>query len=217
MEYRSNDWWHPVGVQIVIAHWVPGFGEYASPPATLCATVGGNRVDNVSPRPHFPYVVHTIQPMKKRFTRIVFLLLFSVLLAGCKNHVKTEGKVVFEDDQTPLTCGVVILQNDTFQAKGEIQQDGTFKVGSFNKNDGLPPGSYRVYLSGAVSEPKTETYTEVDPAKMALRPPSVSRPNESVPLIDSKYNRADTSGITYDTKDGPILNITVQRPKKSEK
>jgi len=45
-----------------------------------------------------------------------------------------------------------------------------------------------------------------------LLPRPAARPSEPVPLIDAKYNRAETSGITYNTKDGPTLNITVQRP-----
>jgi len=141
------------------------------------------------------------------------LFLFPLLLAGCNGYVRTEGKVIFEDDQSPLTRGVVILQTDTHQAKGEIQPDGTFTVGSFKKNDGLPSGNYRVYLSGTVSEPETGTYTEVDPEKMALLPRHpASGPREPLPLIDTKYNRVETSGISYNTKDGPTLNITVQRP-----
>ena len=37
----------------------------------------------------------------------------------------------------------------TFQAKGDINPDGTFTMGSYSATDGLPPGTYTVAIIGA--------------------------------------------------------------------
>lgn len=140
---------------------------------------------------------------------LLFAATFSA--AGCSNYVKTHGMVVFSDDNTPLTQGTVILLSDTYQAKGEIRADGTFTIGSRKKADGLPPGAYRVCFSGTNVLTHTEGNMPSEeerhrPIRDADRPKIVIRP-----LIDLKYLSEKTSGIVYDTKTGPRLDIVVDR------
>lgn len=107
------------------------------------------------------------------------LLFVLLLLSGCGNNVKLRGKVTFADD-TPLTVGTVCFQNGAFLARGFLQPDGSYVVGSLTEVDGLPPGSYRVYIAGAqrvIGEDKDELPIY-----------------ES--LIDEKYARPETSGLT---------------------
>jgi len=85
----------------------------------------------------------------KRFAVLIFVLLFA---AGCGNqNVQLRGTVTFEDG-TPLTMGAVIFSTETFMAGGSIDSEGRFVMGSYGMSDGLPPGTYKVYIAGAVEE-----------------------------------------------------------------
>ena len=78
------------------------------------------------------------------------LFLCVLVLSGCHSkHVQFGGKVVFDDDDEPLTTGVVVFTTETFQAEGPLMNDGTYRLGSLSPRDGLPPGTYTVFISGA--------------------------------------------------------------------
>ena len=88
-----------------------------------------------------------------RYHSIVILLL--LFLAGCgRGHVQLSGTVVFADDGSPVTKGSVIFSTPTFQARGDLDDQGRFTMGSFGQRDGFPPGTYQVGVAGAiVSDP----------------------------------------------------------------
>jgi len=122
--------------------------------------------------------------MKKGYSVYCFLLsiLFFCVL-GCGNgQVGLSGKVTFSDDDTPLTVGMVNFSTSTFLAKGPIQADGTYTLGSISEKDGLPPGQYRVYITGA---------------SKAVVPEKGGMPT-MVPIIDQKFTTAKGSGIEVD-------------------
>jgi len=79
--------------------------------------------------------------MAPKITAIITsLFLFSLLMAvGC-GQPKVNGRVVFSDDQSPVTYGVVFFHGDHGIARGFIQPDGKFTVESLGGNDGLPAG-----------------------------------------------------------------------------
>ena len=77
------------------------------------------------------------------------LVLSLLLLIGCGGNVTVTGKVVFSDDGSPLTVGTVCFASNGSLARGDIQPDGTFTVGTLGERDGLPPGTYSVYILGA--------------------------------------------------------------------
>jgi hypothetical protein len=110
----------------------------------------------------------------------VMLLLF----AGCGNKVGLRGKVTFSDDGKPLHIGTVCFETDTYLARGTLQPNGTYVVGSISDRDGLPPGIYRVFIDGAEKE--------------------IGRDGGGVPimepLIDTKFASGSTSGLS--------LNVT---------
>lgn len=85
--------------------------------------------------------------MSDRIRLVMPAILFCVL-AGCSDNIKFSGKVTYEDG-TPLTVGTVIFTTPTFQADGEIQPDGSYRLGSLSPKDGLPAGMYQVFVSGA--------------------------------------------------------------------
>lgn len=81
---------------------------------------------------------------------LISSLLILACIVGCGKNVPLGGKVTFSDDQTPLTKGIVCFQNGGFTARGPLKEDGTYVVGSEKAADGLPPGEYQIYITGAV-------------------------------------------------------------------
>ena len=83
--------------------------------------------------------------------RIIFALSLSLLLlAGCNDgKVGLRGKAVFSDDGSPVPVGTVCFETDNYFSRGDLSPDGTFVVGSLKQTDGLPSGTYRVYITGA--------------------------------------------------------------------
>ena len=117
-------------------------------------------------------------------------------IVGC-GQTPLKGTVTFEDGQ-PLITGMVVFDDASSLSRAPIQPDGTFVVGTNKAKDGIPPGTYRVYISGAVE---------------MLDNPEGRFPPPSRPLIHPKYTSAETSGlsITVD-KSTKKWDITVEPP-----
>jgi len=128
-----------------------------------------------------------------RTAHLLSMLLACLLLCGCaSDHEPLSGTVTYEDG-SPLTLGEVIFVTDSFQAVGTIQSDGTYTVGSLDIDDGLPAGTYRVYISNAV-----DLGEEIDSEA------------DDKPLVAEKFTSADTSGLTCDIPaEGNKFDITV--------
>jgi hypothetical protein len=78
---------------------------------------------------------------------------------------------------------------------GNIQPDGTFALGEIKDGDGIPPGNYMIWISGAN--------------------PSEEARNAGAPLrIHSKYTNRDTSGLTFEAKPGgpKTIDIVIEKP-----
>ena len=112
----------------------------------------------------------------------LFQLLLVLALVGCGNNASLKGKVLFSDDKSPVPTGTVCFEKDNFLARGILKPDGTYVVSSLKQGDGLPPGTYRVYISDA-DKPIGE-----DSGGTTIY--------ES--LIDEKFANVNTSGITID-------------------
>ena len=128
---------------------------------------------------------------------MLFALSFSLLLlTGCDTNVGLKGKVIFSDDRSPVPTGIVCFEMDNFLARGIINPDGTFVVGSLKAKDGLPKGTYRVYVSGAKKV--------IEPEKGGLE--------ILEPLIDEKFTSGITSGIAIDvTPSTKFFEVVVDR------
>ena len=107
------------------------------------------------------------------------LLVFLVAI-GCSGNKRLSGKVTFSDDGSPVPNGMVIFSRDNFISRGEIQSDGTYKLSSERENDGIPPGEYKVYVSGISEMPPSI------PGVMTI----------PIPLCDPKFEDPSTSGLT---------------------
>ena len=110
---------------------------------------------------------------------------------GAKStNVTITGRVVYDDDGSPLTAGTVLLCTPTMQARGHLDKNGYFNVGTLGDKDGLPPGHYEVAFVGAVD-------------------------NEDRALLTDKWYSPKTSGMTVEVEKGmKSLEIRVDRNPK---
>ncbi|MCL2118818.1 MAG: hypothetical protein FWH27_10380 [Planctomycetaceae bacterium] len=111
--------------------------------------------------------------------------------------------MTFSDDDSPLTVGMVCFSTDSFFARGAIRGDGTYTIGSTAQEDGLPPGTYRVSVEGAVKE-KDDGKSQ----NSGMSLPTM------VPAIDPKYSVGKTSGIVAEvTASTKTFDFKVDRAK----
>jgi len=142
--------------------------------------------------------------MNKRL--LVCACLLVVFVVGCgKGFVGLSGRITYSDTGEPLEKGTVALTNDLIMARGVIGADGKYVIGSFTAGDGLPPGTYKVYITDAVQ-------LVGEPPKPGT--PGPSKMPEIIPLIDRKYASPDTSGMTLEvTAKTKTFDFQVDRAK----
>ena len=129
---------------------------------------------------------------------IVVVVALVALGCGDANRVNVRGKVTFSDDGSPLTRGIVCLDNDKLMARGTLQPDGSYAIGVEKDGRGIPPGSYKVSILFAQEE-------------ISGGAPYSPRYNK---LIDDKYASRHTSGIELVVDPSTTrFDITVDRPK----
>jgi len=119
--------------------------------------------------------------------------------AGCgKSVYPVRGTVRFKDG-TPLKVGRVIADSGDPQVGswGYIREDGTFELGTFSHNDGVPPGTYRVWIENAVTSPPPGG----DPTTFVSRP-----------LIHSRFTDKESSGLTFEVPKETVWEIVVEKP-----
>ena len=140
-------------------------------------------------------------------------------MTGCGSNVKFGGRVTFSDDDSPLTTGMVCFESNSFLARGPLDPDGCYDLGSLTLNDGIPKGEYRVYISGADAVEEA-TVTHVPGQAEYVTSSSVRGAMAGqifTPLIDPKFTRGKTSGLTV-TIDGSSKKFDFQvdryQPKK---
>ena len=100
-----------------------------------------------------------------------------------------------------------MFQKEGFVASGNIQADGTYSAGKNKDGDGLPPGQYQVFITGALVYNSGETVT--DPSTGASYTPSLP-PTE---LVAGKYTSPGSSGLTVEVKGNTVFDISVEPPK----
>jgi hypothetical protein len=136
----------------------------------------------------------------RRFgTLVIALILAAALGCGGRSTYPVRGKVVFPDG-TPLPGGRVIAEptDATHQvsARGEIQPDGTFELGTFTDNDGALEGEHHVLIT----PPEDLVIVEGKPRR---------------PSIDKRFKRFETSELKIVVTRDPGKNnftLTVKKP-----
>lgn len=131
----------------------------------------------------------------------LYALLFAVAVVatGC-GKPKVTGKVTFADG-SPLTVGTVNFTDDKIICKGSIQDDGTFEMRTLKPGDGVPPGTYKVYLTETMRFGDVEKETATGEATATM----LGTTNDVPP----KYSNPDQSGLTIDVKGSMKYDITI--------
>ena len=134
----------------------------------------------------------------KKFCVLLAAVVSLSVFVGCSGHVGLSGKVTYSDDDSPLTVGNVVFKKGGLVSWGKLQSDGTYVIGSVSEADGLPPGVYQVYVSGA---------------ERVVVPGNEDRgiPDEMESLIDLKYTTAETSELTVEVKRSTKFDFQVDR------
>lgn len=135
---------------------------------------------------------------KLRYIVPLLLLLLVLLLSGCSDKKKLGGKVTFSDGE-PLKAGTVFFSKDDFLARAHLRPDGTYDVGSLSQKDGLPPGTYKVYISGAVEA--------VDP----------NDPDKLRSLIAPEFASLEKTPLSVTVPGEKVYDIVVKKPEDSAK
>lgn len=114
----------------------------------------------------------------------------AVLLGGCgprEDHPETvpvQGKVTYAGK--PVPRGTITFQPDAGQAAvGEIQPDGSYRLGTFAQDDGAVPGHHKVTIIANTGDP-----TMIPGSSPGYVPPK--------DLVPKKYGQPDTSGLVAD-------------------
>ena len=110
--------------------------------------------------------------------------LIAISLVGCggvKLH-PVEGVITYADG-TPMPGGGVITFTPVdpemkVSARGNIQEDGTFGMGTFIEMDGVPEGTYTVAI-------------------VPTRPRAVRNAPADWPPIDKRYSNHEESGVEF--------------------
>ena len=142
-------------------------------------------------------------------------LLLVLAAVGCSDHARVTGKVAFQDG-SPLAAGEVVFEQETFQAIGKINSDGTYIMGSYGVADGLPPGTYKVYITGAVSSEAIQTASKELGADGKYAKTTIPVP-VFTKLVHQKYERPETSGLVCDVKKSMKYDIKVEPPEPTGK
>ena len=121
------------------------------------------------------------------------LLVVSVTGCGKDNSTVPVAGTATLTDGTALPAGRVMLYGGDTGPSGQIQPDGSFRLGTFTTSDGARPGRYKVVVTGA-AEPDTRSYEE------AALHPELAPPSK----IHPKYNSAETTDLEIDI--GPGTN-----------
>ncbi|MDR0870674.1 MAG: hypothetical protein LBN39_07760 [Planctomycetaceae bacterium] len=139
--------------------------------------------------------------MKHYSLFLIYCSLFVVLISGCGKNVGLKGRVLLSDDKSPLTQGVICFEKDGYIARGPIDKSGNYVVGAEKNGGGLERGEYKIYFQNTerVTYPTDNTVASL---------PKIEN------IIDPKYNKADTSGLTLDVRKSQTFDIEVDRFQK---
>ncbi len=121
--------------------------------------------------------------------------LVTLLLVGCNTKTQVTGTVTFEDG-TPLKVGSVVFTSDVMSARGQLNEQGRYTLESTGADDGVPNGSYKVTVMGAVEETGTDAQGQ----------------RRTQQLIDSKFQSPDSSGLSCEVSGTTTYDFKVSPP-----
>ncbi len=131
-------------------------------------------------------------------TLCALLFAVAVVATGC-GKPKVTGKVTFADG-SPLTQGTVNFTDDKIICKGSIKDDGSFEMRTLKPGDGVPPGTYKVYLTETMRFGDAVESTSLD---------TTAKMHETVNDVPPKYSNPEQSGLTIEVKGSMKYDITI--------
>jgi hypothetical protein len=129
---------------------------------------------------------------------VVAAAVFLLGAAGCGGYHPVRGTVTYPDG-TPVSKGIVVFERKdggkAVTARGEIQADGTYQLGTEKTGDGAPAGKYRVLVT-----------------------PRVENPDAPEVTFDRRFADFNTSGLEFEVTSGDNdFPIQVTRPGKGRR
>jgi hypothetical protein len=130
--------------------------------------------------------------------RFLVLALLGLLLPGCARSIyPVKGRVHFADG-SPVTTGRVVVEapDGKTGSWGAIRADGSFQMGTFTVTDGVPVGTYKVFIEGATTKP----------------PANLSERYVPTPLIHARYTTKGSTPLTFEVPRQLEWDILVEKP-----
>jgi hypothetical protein len=128
------------------------------------------------------------------------LILLGTTGCGGKKLYPAQGRVVFDDDNSPLAGGWVTFDPIDGDAKsgtwGDIQADGTFQLGTYRAGDGAMEGRYRAVIKPPLGESRSEK-------------------NPESQLLDPRFENFATSPLEYTVSSNPNENHFILKVKRA--
>jgi hypothetical protein len=131
----------------------------------------------------------------------------TVLQLGCSSSSlppgpkgTVTGKVTYNGNPVPAGSTITFIHGGTsLPAMGQIGADGSFKL-MMQGGDQVPAGTYAVSVS---PPPSAEISEETDmEAYKAIMEGGATAPKTPAGPFPQKYQSAETSGVTFDVKEG---------------
>lgn len=142
-------------------------------------------------------MVFSLSKFLIRMAPVFILAAISTAATGCSSGISVSGKVTVDDK--PLTTGGVTFVPDkekgntsTEEAHGQITEAGTYEMYT-NNQKGVTPGFYKVLV-------------------VAQDKPDISKPTEVKSLIDSMYNKVETTPLKIEVKPDGDFNLKLSGP-----
>jgi hypothetical protein len=115
------------------------------------------------------------------------------------------GKATLDGKPVPQGCVVTFMSDAGFTASGKVGADGSYTLLNVDK-PAIPVASYKV----SVAQPATEI-SGADYDKY-MSPGGGSEAQSAPEAIPAKYQSRETSGLTFDVKEGPnTFNIELTK------
>jgi hypothetical protein len=136
---------------------------------------------------------------------LLFLFIFATIFSiGCSGRIKISGNVTFTDGEA-LDFGEVCFTEGNKTFFGRVKEKGYYAPGEFKDGDGIPPGTYNVWLSRTI-------LSEMIPDKHGNESDEVRQ----IERVDKKYTAPESSGLIFEVKHGGAkkFDFVVERPDK---
>lgn len=135
-----------------------------------------------------------------RSVSLFALFVFSALCLGCGNPAVT-GTVTYPDG-TPLDVGKVMFTDGSNSGFGKLNAKGEYKIGMVKEGDGLPAGTYSVYILEAVKEDQANAVPDDEGGTFVPK----------VLIVDPKFADPKKSGLSCTVNGKTTFDITVEKP-----